>query len=183
MRLFDLINNQLVISEEAYALLPFKVLWERDKTKLKEKALAELGYVYFMEDYKSDFSDVVNEDERKKEVIPVLSLPSSWKEDKAVIEAREFYRKRSEEIIPLLLLRDSKVVIDKMREYFREVDFLALDDKGRPKYDIDKLARVVERSASILDNLTKLEESVKKEVQAKKDKVGSKTKAVFEDGV
>jgi hypothetical protein len=82
-----------------------------------------------------------------------------------------------------MLLRDSKVVIDKMREYFREVDFLALDDKGRPKYDIDKLARVVERSASILDNLSKLEEMVKKEVQSKKDRVGSKTKATFEDGV
>lgn len=183
MRLFDLVNNQLVISEEAYLLVPFKSLWDRDKTKLKEKALAELGYVYFMEDYKSDFSDVVNEEERSREVIPALSLPPSWKEDKLVIEAREFYRKRSEEITPLLLLRDSKVVIDKMREYFREVDFLATDDKGRPKYDIDKLARVVERSASILDNLTKLEDMVKKEVQAKKDKVGSKIKAVFEDGV
>lgn len=183
MRLFDLVNNQLTISEEAYLLTPFKRLWDRDKTKLKERALAEMGYIYFMEDFKSDFSDVVDEKERAVEVISVLGLPSDWKEDNVVKEAREFYRKRSEEITPLLLLRDSKVVIDKMREYFREVDFLALDDKGRPKYDIDKLARVVERSAGILENLSKLETMVKKEVQSKKDKVGSKTKAVFEDGM
>jgi hypothetical protein len=183
MRLFDLVNNQLVISEEAYILIPFKAIWDRDKTKLKEKALAELGFVYFMEDYKSDFSDIVNDEERSTEITSVLGLPSGWKEDAVVRNAREFYHKRSEEITPLMLLRDSKVVIDKMREYFREVDFLALDDKGRPKYDIDKLARVVERSASILDNLSKLEEMVKKEVQSKKDRVGSKTKATFEDGV
>lgn len=183
MRLFDLVNNQLAISEEAYLLTPFKKLWDRDKTKLKERALAEMGYIYFMEDFKSDFSDVVDEQERTVEVISVLELPSDWKEDNVVREAREFYRKRSEEITPLLLLRDSKVVIDKMREYFREVDFLALDEKGRPKYDIDKLARVVERSAGILENLSKLETMVKKEVQSKKDKVGSKIKAVFEDGM
>lgn len=183
MRLFDLINNQLVISEEAYTLTPFKTLWDRDKTKLKEKALAEMAFIYFMEDYKSDFSDIVDEQIRRNEVVSVLDLPSNWKEDNKIIEAREFYRKRSEEITPLLLLRDSKVVIDKMREYFREVDFLALDDKGRPKYDIDKLARVVERSAGILENLSKLEQMVKKEVQSKKDKIGSKTKSLFEDGV
>jgi hypothetical protein len=183
MRLFDMVNNQLVISEEAYTLLPFKKIWDRDKTKLKEKALAELAYVYFMEDYKSDFSDIIDDLERSKEILPALSLPASWKEDDVIVEARKFYRKRSEEIIPLILLRDSKVVIDKMSEYFREVDFLANDDKGKPKYDIDKLARVIERSAGILQNLFKLEHMVKKEVQDKKDTVGSKTKALFEDGV
>jgi len=183
MRIFDLVNNQLVISEEVYVLTPFKKLWDRDKTKLKERALAELGFIYFMEDYKSDFSDIVNETDRFIEVVGVLDLPKDWVEDQVVKDAREFYRKRSEEITPLLLLRDSKVVIDKMREYFREVDFLALDDKGRPKYDIDKLARVVERSASILENLSKLELMVKKEVQSKKDRIGSKLKATFEDGM
>lgn len=183
MKLFDLINHQLVISEEAYVLSPFKTIWDRDKTKLKERALAELGFIYFMEDFKSDFADIVDEDQRSAEIISVLGLPSKWKEDKVIQKAREFYRKRSEEITPLLLLRDSRIVIDKMREYFREVDFLALDDKGRPKYDIDKLARVVERSAGILENLTKLEEMVKKEVEAKKDRVGSRIKATFEDGV
>jgi hypothetical protein len=183
MRLFDLINNQIVISEEAYVLVPFKRLWDRDKSKLKERAQAEMGYIYFMEDFKSDFSDIVNEELRHNEVVSVLDLPLGWKEDSLVKEAREFYRKRSEEITPLLLLRDSKIVIDKMREYFREVDFLALDDKGRPMYDIDKLARVVERSAGILENLSKLEQMVKKEVQSKKDKIGSKLKATFEDGL
>jgi len=183
MRLFDLVSNQVTISEEAYLLTPFKVIWDKDRTKYKEKALAEMAYIYFMEDFKSDFSDIIDLKDREAEVRSSIGLPSSWKEDKVIQEAREFYRKRSEEITPLLLLRDSKVVIDKMREYFREVDFLALDDKGRPKYDIDKLARVVERSANILENLKKLEEMVKKEVQSKKDKVGSKTKATFEDGV
>ena len=183
MRLIDLINNQVTISEEAYLLKPFKLIWDRDKSKDKARALAEMGYIYFMEDFKSDFSDIVDDDERKDEVKASVNLPPSWKEDKIVNDAREFYRKRSEDIIPLLLLRDAKVVIDRMRKYFREVDFLAVDKNGKLKYDIDKVARVIERSGSILENLIKLEGMVKKEVQSKKDKVGSKRKAIFEDGL
>lgn len=182
MRLVDLVNNKLVISEEAYILSPFKALWDRDKTKDKERALAEMGFIYFMEDFRSDFSDITNEDDRAEEIKRSIDLPPDWKEDKFVKEAREFYRKRSEEITPLLLLRDAKIVIDRMREFYREVDFLALDKNGKSKYDIDKVARVVERSAGIFENLTKLELMVKKEVQAKRDKVGTKTKSMFEDG-
>jgi transcription initiation factor IIF auxiliary subunit len=182
MRLFDLINNQVTISEEAYLLLPFKGIWDRDKSKSKEKALSELAYVYFMEDFKSDFSDIVKEEERSVEVVESLGS-SIIIDDPLIREAREFYRKRSEEIISLLLLKDAKIVIDRMRDYFREVDFLATDKHGKLKYDIDKVSKVVERSAGILENLNKLEGMVKKELENKKDKVGSKTKATFEEGL
>jgi hypothetical protein len=183
MKLFDLQNNQLIISEEAYALVPFKAVWDRDKTKLKETALAELAYIYFMEDFKSDFTDIVNPEERSKEIIPILTLSKTWKEDKIVRIAREFYRERSEEILPLLFLRDVKVAVDKMREQFRQVDFLATDKNGKLKYDLEKFARVVEKSAGLLESLAKLEQMVKKEIQSKKDMVGSKIKATFEDGM
>jgi len=183
MRLIDLVNNQVTISEEAYLLKPFKAIWDRDKSKDKARALAEMGYIYFMEDYKSDFSDIVDEKAREAEVVGSVTLPSGWKEDKVVNAAREFYRKRSEEILPLLFLRDIKVGVDKMRVQFREVDFLAVDSRGKLKYDIEKFSRVVEKSASLLENLIKLENMVKKEVQSKKDKVGSKSKALFEDGI
>ena len=183
MRLVDLLNNQIVISEEAYLLIPFKKLWDRDKSKHKERALAEMAYIYFMEDFKSDFSDIVDEKAREAEVLSSIDLPSSWKEDDIVSEAREFYRKRSEEITPLLFLRDVKIAIDRMRAQLREVDFLAIDKNGKPKYDIEKFARVIEKSAGMLENLNKLEQMIKKEIQSKKDRVGSKIKATFEDGL
>jgi len=183
MKLFDLINNKLVISEEAYGLTVFKIIWDRDKSKDKEIALAELDFVYFMEDFKSDYADIVDVDHRAIEVKGNLNLPKNWKEDKAVNNARKFYRKRSEEITALLFLRDVKIAIDKMREQFREVDFLAVDKNNKLKYDIEKFARVIEKSSGLLKNLTDLENMVKKEVQSKKDKVGSKTKATFEDGI
>jgi len=183
MRLVDLINNQVTISEEAYLLKPFKAIWDRDKSKDKARALAEMGYIYFMEDFKSDFSDIVDEEAREAEVIGSVDLPPSWKEDKVVRIAREFYRKRSEEVLPLLFLHDIKIAIDRMRTQFREVDFLATDNRGKLKYDIEKFARTIEKSVGLLEGLSKLENMVKKELQSKKDKVGSKSKALFEDGI
>ena len=45
MKLFRYEGYKLHISEEAFVLKPFKELWNRDKTKNKDKALQELGYV------------------------------------------------------------------------------------------------------------------------------------------
>jgi len=70
-----------------------------------------------------------------------------------------------------------------MRAQLREVDFLAIDKNGKPKYDIEKFARVIEKSAGMLENLNKLEQMIKKEIQSKKDRVGSKIKATFEEGI
>ena len=59
MNLFEISEGQLQIQPEAYALRAFKVLWDRDKTKGKDKAIIELAFVYFMTDFKSDFTDVI----------------------------------------------------------------------------------------------------------------------------
>ena len=92
MKLFKLVNYNLSIDDEAYLLLPFKALWDRDRSKNKELAQAELAYIFFMEDFNSDFFTILDEAERKEEVKRNLSLPSNWQEDTAVLEAREFYR-------------------------------------------------------------------------------------------
>lgn len=183
MKLFNLNNYRLDISEEAYILKPFKKLWDRDKSKKKERALSELGYVFFMDDFRSDYSDIIDDNERGTEVKKALSMPKGWKEDKLVKDARGFYLKRDQEILALLFLKDAKIGIDKIRRFFREVDFLALDKNGKPIYDIARLATVIEKSSGILANLDKLEEMVKKKLQKESAIRGKRQKAIFEDGV
>jgi hypothetical protein len=63
------------------------------------------------------------------------------------------------------------------------VDFLATDKNGKATYDIDRVSRVIERSGNILETLNKLEDQVKRDLQSKKDKVGQKSKTIFEDGI
>ncbi len=183
MKLFNLVNYRLEISEEAYILKPFKKLWDRDKSKNKARALDELGYIFFMEDFRSDYSDVLDEEERSVIVKKNLSFPGAWKEDKLVKDARTFFRERDEKVLALLFLKDAKIGVDKIRQFYREVDLLVLDKNGKPVYNIAQLAAVIERSSGILTNLDKLEEMVKKKLHKESAVRGQQQKSVFEDGL
>lgn len=47
IKLFRYEGYKIIISEEALALKPFKQIWQRDRTVNKDKAIAELGFIYF----------------------------------------------------------------------------------------------------------------------------------------
>ena len=55
MKLFDIDNNKVIVHPEALLIQSFKLLWDRDKSKDKARALKELAYVYFMTDFKSPY--------------------------------------------------------------------------------------------------------------------------------
>ena len=48
IKLFKYEGYKLNISEEALLLKPFKEIWQRDKSKSKDRAFQELGYIYFL---------------------------------------------------------------------------------------------------------------------------------------
>jgi hypothetical protein len=164
-------------------LTPFKKIWDRDKSKTKDQALSELAYVFYMDDFKSDFADIVNEDDRRKEVLNNINLKGSWEEDEYIKIARSFYKSSINNILPLLFLRDAQTAVNQMRLYFRTVDFTKKDSKGKLLEDVTKLVGALKASAEILENLNVLENMVKKELEAKDDKVGGKSKALYEDGI
>ena len=68
IRLFKYENYKVTISEEAILLKPFKAIWNRDRTKSKDRALDELGFIYFFCDPRSDYQYLTDETERKKAI-------------------------------------------------------------------------------------------------------------------
>ncbi len=184
MKLFELKNYTLTISPEAFALKPFRALWDRDKSKTKIRAFAEMCYVFYMEDFRSDFSGIIDEEGRKEEVMKQIVLPKGWKEDRLVKNALNFYKEQNSKIYALKFHRDAQVAMDKIRKFFRDVDLEATDSNGKLIYDVAKLERILGNSASLLRNQNDLEEQVKRSLQEYKSNVrGGKEKAVFEDGV
>ena len=91
MRLFKYEGYNLNISEEALALKPFRAIWVRDKSAYKERAITELGYVYFMEDPRSDYQYIINRDERSKAIKEGEGLKSPMQPDGSVKEAMKLY--------------------------------------------------------------------------------------------
>ena len=87
MKLFKYEGYKITISEEALLLRPFKAIWKRDKSQNKEKALMELGFIYFFCDIRSDYQYIVDEDARKESIKEGEGLPKNWEPDAAVKEA------------------------------------------------------------------------------------------------
>lgn len=173
-------DSRVVIDPHALPLKPYKTIWNRDKSKGKEKAVSELTYVYFMCDYKSYFADITDEEDKHKEICIAVFGKEDYKVDDAIKEAIEFYKKD----IPMSVrvLEDAKVGINKLRQYFVDVDLTDEDEKtGKPKHDASKFSNVLKSLADNIDNLDKLEDKVKRDTQTNNTVRGGRDKGFFED--
>ena len=175
MNLFKYENDILTIDPMAYSLVPFKVIWDRDKTKSKKNAFAEMSYVFFMTDYKSDFSDILDDDDRSVEVIKVLDLKKGWKPDLKISDAIEFYKQRKDGIA-MRMLGSAKILASKIEKYCRTVDLNEKNEKGAYVHNVKQINEVLQQFGRTIDSLNKLEDQVKKEVAENKTMIGSKGK-------
>lgn len=182
MKLFKYEGYKVVISEEAFGLKVFRQIWNRDRSVNKDKAIMELSYVYFMVDPRSDYQYIVDEDERSKAIIEGEGLPENWKPDKVVIEAMQFYS--SIKSTSALLLEDTRVAIDKVRQFLKTVDLEALDEKGKPIYTINSITSTIKMIPQLIKDLDDAEKAIKADMQNTIGKVrGQKEKSLLEDGI
>ena len=180
MNLFELKDFQVIFSAQALSLAPFRILWDRDKTKDKRIAISELSYVYFMADYKSDYADIIDVGKRSDEILSVITLPKKWKADDAVINAMRFYKERSKGMI-MHLYEAATILLDQIVQFSKDVNLTEKDDKGKLVYDITKINNVVKDLGKSVESVQNLEKMVREELSNNKDKIGSKTKNIMED--
>lgn len=175
---------QLTVSEEVLGLLPFKKILDRDKTKHKTIAFAELMYIWFFCDIKSDYI-IMDEVTRNKELKKDLAnLPTKWKVDKIVQEGINLYRKTSITVIQKLhrqSLESAKAIGDYLAN---SAELLAeRDHHGKVVNDIAKITGAVQKVPKLMQDLKAAEKEVIKEQQDNdKRKKGAKSFNIFEDG-
>lgn len=179
MRLLKYEGYKVVVDPEILVLKPFKKLWERDKSKSKDKALLEIAFIYFMSDPRSDYQYITDEDNRKKMIKEGEGLPTNWEPDKVVNEAMEFYK--SFKPASALLLEDTRVAVDKLRSLLRDIDLGALDDKGKPIYTLNTITATIKQIPSLVKDLNEAEEAIAKEIAQSNKVRGSQEKAMYED--
>lgn len=181
MKLFKYHQYRVVISEEALALKPFKKLWDRDKSKTKDKAIAELSYCFFMEDPASDYQYLVDREERSKAIIEGEGL-KDWKPDKAVEEAMAFYA--SFKTTSALILEDTRYAADNLRKSLRNIDLEATDDRGKPIYTVASIISAIKQVPQLVKELSEAERAVAKEMAETNGRVrGQRAKTILEDGL
>lgn len=179
MKLFKFEGYKIIISPEALALVPFKKIWNRDKSTKKERAISELSFIYFMADPRSDYQYLVDEDSRKEAIKEGEGLPKNWKPDSLVLEALEFYK--TFKPASALLLEDTRVAVDKLRTLLREIDLGALDDKGKPIYTLNTITATIKQIPSLVKDLNDAEAAIAKEIAQSSKVRGSQEKSMYED--
>jgi len=178
MKLFELSNWNVIISEESYMLKPFKVIIDKDKSKNKEVALKELAFLWFYTDIKSDYNYLLNEKEKAEEIKKDLNLDSKWTISEDLKKAIEFYKERTT-TVSSVILNNSLFIANKLSNEMRK----AVEEGDLSINDIEKISKGLTQMPNIVASLQKLEQTVLKEINEKTDKVGSQTKALFEDGL
>lgn len=181
MKLFKYEGYKIVISEEAFALKVFRQIWNRDRTASKDKAIMELGYVYFMIDPRSDYQYLVDEDERSKAIIEGEGLPSDWKPDKLVKEAMDFYGKFKP--TAALLLEDTRYAVDKLRKLLRDINLEDKDDKGKPVYTLNTITATIKQVPSLAKDLDEAERALASEMRNQGKMRGQGEKTIMEDSL
>jgi hypothetical protein len=181
MKLFKYESYKLSISEEAFLLKPFKLIWNRDRSINKERALSELGFIYFMCDPRSDYQYIIDEQEREKAIKEGEGMSNDWKPDKLVKEAMEFYS--SFKPTAALLLEDTRFAVDKLRKLLREIDLNAMDDKGRPLYTLSTITSTIKQVPLLAKDLDEAEKALASELRNEGRMRGQGEKTIFEDGL
>lgn len=181
MKLFKYEGYKVVISEEAFALKVFRQIWNRDRSVNKDKAIMELGYVYFMIDPRSDYQYLVDEEERSKAIIEGEGLPSNWKPDKIVTEAMQFYSRFKP--TAALLLEDTRVAVEKLRKRLRDINLEDTDDKGRPLYTLNTITATIKQVPGLAKDLDEAEKALASEMRSEGKMRGQGEKTIFEDNL
>lgn len=180
MRLLEMKNHSLVIAPEALSIRAFRHLWDRDKSKDKKVAIAELSYIWFMRDRRSDFMYILDDKERSEEVIRVIvGFPKDWKPDIKVREAEEEFVKMSTTVISKLF-ENARSAVERISIFLGSVDPNKTDKSGRYIFDAKKIADTIKTVPDLAEALDNAEKQMEKSEEASNVR-GSKTKSVFEE--
>lgn len=179
VRLFKFEGYQVTVDPEALALAPFKALWQRDKSKTKNIAQQELAFIYFMDDPRSDYQYIVDEEERAKEVKQGLGMPDKWEPDNVVKRARDFYN--SFKPASAGLLEDTKVAVNKLRQLLRNIDLEEKDEKGKPVYTLNTITATIKQIPGLVKDLDEAERTLSKDIIEESRARGSQSKSLYED--
>lgn len=174
IKLFKYEGYKVVISEEAFALKPFRQIWQRDRTVNKDKAIMELGFIYFFCDPRSDYQFLVDDRERMEAIKEGEGLPPKWKPDRIVTVAMEFYK--SFKPISALLLEDTRFMVDKYRKRLKAQEFDELEIK-----DLKEAGALIKQIPSLVKDLNEAEKALNSEMRESGRMKGQGEKTIFED--
>lgn len=182
MQLFQLKNYNVVFEPQVMMIKEFAAI--RDANKDDDLTLLEMSFIWFYADVRSDFQNVIEDEERVVEVKESIGLPSDWKMSKEVEDAIEFYESYSS--TPSSGLYSASITAAKFIEGKLKKPQQLLDEedaKGGKLYKLDTILKMIKDIPDVMVKLHSGREQVIKELESKTGLKGGKKKSIFEDGI
>lgn len=182
---FIMKDGVLTIEDQLWALSPFKKLLKRDKSRSKDMAHKEMYFIWFYTDIKSDYLIITDDKLREEEVRHDLELPEDWKIDSVLLEAVNFYEKRSLTVLQKLY-RSALISANATSEYLEMSGELLRErnDKGGTVTTLPMIVSAQKTLPDIMKNLKAAEKEVLKErVEMEGRMKGKQSMGMFEDGL
>lgn len=180
MKLFKYEGYKVIISPEALLLKPFKQLYQRDRSQNKDRAVMEMGFIYFFCDPRSDYQYITDDQSRMEAIIEAEGFAKDWVPDNLVIKAMDFYD--TFKSTAALLLEDTRSAVTKLRNLLRDIDLTQTDDKGKLVYTLNSVTATIKQIPSLVKDLEEAERMISKENIEVGKMRGQGEKTIFEDG-
>lgn len=187
MRLLREEKFKIVPDPELQLIPEFGALLKRDRSKGKHAFVKELAYIYFMHDHKSPYA-IYATDEREVRVHKDLGLPEDYSPDAKVESAVQKYLEfaQTPTIKTLTSIREglltSSRLIDTLRNRIeRELQKEDVEDLDALVRSVQRMLEIGEKLPKVIDNITGLEEKIKKEQASDTRIKGGGKKGMFED--
>lgn len=140
-----------------------------------------LTVLYFTYDPRSDYSYIVEENARLKEVFESNGIePFAF--NTLQQECINLYKGLTT-TASLELLKSTKIAITKVREFLETIDLTATDDKGKPIYTINSVTTAIKQIPQLAKDVMDAERAVAKEIKEQGRARGSSEKTLMDDGI
>ena len=180
MRLFKYEGYEVTVAPEALTLLPFKKIWNRDKSKGKEKAYMELSFLYFYCDPRSEYQYIADSEDRLQAVIQGQGFPAGWKPDKDLQQAIDFYL--SFDSPSAQLMRMTNKAIEKLKQKMEDIDLEETDEKGKPLVSIKEYTSTIKEILKLVPEIKEMEAALNSDIEEGEAR-GAIEKTIFDDGL
>lgn len=158
-RFFDIISGKVVINSDILGIPQFKKIWNRDKSKNKDKATNEITYIVFLSHFKSPYRDYPYYQKEEKIKQDIFD-DKDWEPDELIKAAIQQYEDL-QQTTNLRLLKSAKVAAEKLADYFETIDLKAVGDDGKYLYSASDITRNLKEIGNIVKSLNALDKQVR----------------------
>lgn len=169
-------DNRIDIEPRMLWIPEFKALWERDVSKGKTKVSKEYAYIYFIEDYKSEYN--IYGIEKPRIVAMDIMGDELYSPDLSVQAAMDKYSKL-QETTSMRYLKSVRDTVNSLLKYYDELRYKH-GQMNAASYDPSLAMKALKEVELVLEKVEKWEKKVYSEEDSMSIRGGGKI-GIFED--